>query len=589
MVKKSILFATSLLVILALVLSACSNTGSTTTGTTVVGSTTPGTTTTATTTTATTVTTASPVKTPGEPVYGGTLGFVVTSWSTLDPYRFHDQSYWTLSLVFEKLSMGNWAQDRAAFDFPYARGPVPVELMIGQLAESWEMPDPLTINFKIKQGIKWQNKAPTFGRDLTVDDILYSFKMWMQSPFIDQQFSSTCESVNKIAQWTVQVKIKPPAKVNVLAGFVDGESLWIVPKEDRDPVIGEITDWHNVTGTGPFILTDFVPDSMLTYTRNPNYWGYDEKYPKNKLPYADGVKYYIIPDMSTRLAAFRTGKIAILMNVSAINRNSLLQSNPGLQTKSVPSDAPPALRMRWDLPPFTDVRVRMAVSMAIDRQGIIKSIYQGEASNYNGLLSPFHVGLYTPFDKFPDDIKAIMTYNPEKAKQLLKEAGYPNGFTCDINCLNDTTVVSNVQIIQQNLKAVGITVNIIANDKPTFDAIRYGKQHKALIMHWNSFNVNPLELFAWFADPAHKFGLSCVNDPVYTAMYNKAIQTFDDAARNDLTRKMDEYSLRQVFYAALPFPQYTNMWQPYIGGYQGEANLGNYQMGVLAARIWIKK
>ena len=73
---------------------------------------------------------------------------------------------------------------------------------------------------------------------------------------------------------------------------------------------GDAQDWRNLVGTGPYMLTDWVKDSSVTYTKNPNYWGYDEKFPENRLPYLDEVKSLIIPDSSTLLAALRTGKIA---------------------------------------------------------------------------------------------------------------------------------------------------------------------------------------------------------------------------------------------------------------------------------------
>jgi len=75
---------------------------------------------------------------------------------------------------------------------------------------------------------------------------------------------------------------------------------------------GDVNDWHHAIGTGPFILKDFVSGSAATLVSNPNYWGYDERYPQNKLPYIDTLKVLIIPDQATALAALRTGKVDVI-------------------------------------------------------------------------------------------------------------------------------------------------------------------------------------------------------------------------------------------------------------------------------------
>jgi ABC-type transport system substrate-binding protein len=151
-------------------------------------------------------------------------------------------------------------------------------------------------------------------------------------------------------------------------------------------------------------------------------------------------------------------------------------------------------------------------------------------------------------------------------------------------------------ILQQYLQDVGITAEIIRDEWPEFNAKRYGKKHRHAIIHWNSFYANPMQLFQWFVcDPdeapypecLHKFGLSGVNDPVFTENYKKARATFDDAERAQMMQDMELYQLRDVFFATLPNPNVVNIWQPWIGGFQGEGEPGQYQSGALDARTWI--
>lgn len=114
-----------------------------------------------------------------------------------------------------------------------------------------------------------------------------------------------------------------------------------------------------------------------------------------------------------------------------------------------------------------------------------------------------------------------------------------------------------------------------------------------MIIHWNSFYADPMQLFEWFAckgeypECLHKFGLSGVNDPVFTEMYEKATVEYDDATRAQMMQDMELYQLRDVFFATLPYPKVVNIWHPWLGGFQGEGLLGQYQQGALAARLWI--
>jgi len=257
--------------------------------------------------------------------------------------------------------------------------------------------------------------------------------------------------------------------------------------------------------------------------------------------------------------------------------------------------------MRWDLEPFNDFRLRQAVSMAIDRQTIVDTYYEGQADFYSGLLKPFHGDLYTPYDKLPADIQETLSYNPEKARQLVIDAGYPDGLTVDLNIGPATDFKDLAVIAQAYLKDVGINAEIIRDEWPEFNAKRYGKKHKALIVHWNSFYADPMQLFVWFTcdnamnrelgkaeypDCLHKFGLSGVHDPEFDRMYDAAAKEFDDEVRGQMMKEMELYSLRNVFFATFPAPDVVVVWHKWVGGYSGEGTIGQYEAGARAARLW---
>ncbi len=536
------------------------------------------------------------------PQYGGTGILLMNDWLNLDPYRYEYYSNWVASHWAEKLIIGDWAIDREIFDF--TSGNITADVAVGHLAESYELgPDLRAINLKIRDNVFWHDKEPTHGRQLTADDIIWNITgWWKESELIDRQYSSLIDTVDKISDSEIRLNLNVPVVGEVLTGILAHQHHLIVPWEIRETESGEVEDWRMVSGTGPFIMSELIPDSKVEMERNPNYWDFDEKHLENQLPYYDGMKLLIIPDESARFAAWRTRKADRLGGIPLAKVGSLLVANPDAHSKTRNFATMLALRMRWDLPPFNDKRMRQAVSMAINRQEIVDSHYEGQGEYYGPLLQPRHgKGLFTSFDDLPDDIQVQMTYNPEKARQLLAEAGYPDGLTVDLNVGPDTPMRDMAVIVQGYLKDIGITAEIIGDEWPEFNAIRYGKKHRHLIVHWNYFTPDPTLLFQWFTcdtesnkelgmnsypECLHKFGLSGVNDPEFDTLYNDVVTELDDEKRIRKLREMEIYQLRDIFYATLPAGSVVDIWHNWVGGFQGEVTLGSHSFGALSARIW---
>ena len=249
------------------------------------------------------------------PEYGGTLthrtAFNYTG--SLDTINYHVVGF-ILSGVLEKLTIADWAIDRD--EYPFVGGyQLPLYAMTGALAESWETPDPLTYIFHIRKGVHWHNKAPMFGRELTAKDIEYNYHrvLGLGSGFTEPSIAPgqlqtlPFESITATDNWTVVFKMKKPY-LSVPIHIQDSNISYIYPPEVIEQY-GGMNDWRNVVGTGPFELTDRVEGSSWTWTKNPDYWGHDEKYPENRLPYIDELRMLIIPEEAAAVAAIRSGKI----------------------------------------------------------------------------------------------------------------------------------------------------------------------------------------------------------------------------------------------------------------------------------------
>ena len=196
---------------------------------------------------------------------------------------------------------------------------------------------------------------------------------------------------------------------------------------------GGLNDWHYAIGTGAFILQDLIPGNSATLIKNPNYWGYDERYPQNKLPYVDKIKFLIIPDDTEALEAMRRGEVDTLEGLSFQQVQAMRKTNPEILQFSRWRVSCGTLDPRNDTPPFNDIRVRKAMQMAIDLPTIAKSYYGGTADPYpQTLTSSYMTGWGFPYAEWPQDLKDEYAYNPEAAKKLLADAGYPDGFKTNI-------------------------------------------------------------------------------------------------------------------------------------------------------------
>ena len=195
---------------------------------------------------------------------------------------------------------------------------------------------------------------------------------------------------------------------------------------------GDTLDWHHAVGTGPFILKDFVADNHANLVRNPNYWGHDERYPQNKLPYIDKLRLMIIPDQKTTLAEMRAGRIDVADQISPVLAQEMRKTNPEILQIAIPQTAG-TIDPRHDKPPFNDVRVRKAMQMAIDLPGLAKTYYKGTVEPYPSTITARALkGWGFPYEEWPQDLKDEYAYNPKMAKKLLADAGYPDGFKTNI-------------------------------------------------------------------------------------------------------------------------------------------------------------
>ncbi len=555
----------------------------------------------------------------GEPEYGGTLTMRVDEFSTLqfDPYGppvFSGQWH----LWYDTLFSTDWTLDRSIWSFntPFT----PAEYAVGLLAETWETPDAKTVIVHLREGVYFQDKPPVNGRELVADDVVYHYNRicgtgdgFVVPSFFWTYFSDLVESITATDTYTVEFKFKQANLINFFRLMDTFQYNYITapewvdlggppPTEPSPPAppgapvaITPLTDWHNAVGTGPFILMDYVEGSALEFVKNDNYWGYDERHPENRLPYVDAVSVVCIPDIASAIAALRSGQIDILTGVDWLQAQNLAQTNPELEQAELPRAGCDVL-FNLNKSPFTDIRVRKALQLTLNREAIAQSHYGGIVDGTPcGQISP-SLGEYCfAYEDWPQELKDAYSYNPTLAMELLDEAAAdgvfePNdigGFDTKIEVSN-TSDIALLEIIQSMFLEVGVYMEIVQYDMATITDIQMTASHEQ--MTWADSECGStnwpfqslLSMTSYFTNP------STVNDPVYDEMCLSLSTITDQAAFVAKIREADQYALEHHWKVRL-FPIFTyNIWQPYLKGYSGEL-VGGFGGGNMAyfARWWI--
>jgi peptide/nickel transport system substrate-binding protein len=301
----------------------------------------------------------------------------------------------------------------------------------GDMAQKWEQPDGTTFTFKLQPNIKWQNLPPVNGRAFTSEDAKYVLDVYKKAPAQAPIFQHV-DRVETPDKDTVTIKMVQPTAYFLLQQL-QPFALYF-SREQHQSADGLKT---GPIGTGAFIFEQGQQNVGFTAKKNPDYFKKDARTGK-QLPYVDRVESKFFPDFATALAAFRDEQTDEYYLQSPREIRDLLKTNPNsvIQITTPPPSYQPHVAMRLDKPPFNDVRVRRAMSMALDRDAIIDGVTDGFAG-YGYAQDWTYFGQEWPWTQ--KDVGDFNKFNLAEAKKLMEAAGYSNGFGRTIKFALPTT------------------------------------------------------------------------------------------------------------------------------------------------------
>ena len=462
-------------------------------------------------------------------------------------------------------------------------GTFPIE---GDLAESWTQPNETTYVFKLRRGVKWHPKPPLNGRELNADDVVYSMERFRTvKGNANAYMLASVDKVEAVDKYTVRFTLKAPF-VWFLDVLANPMATCIVAREAVEK-FGDLKKWEAVIGTGPWMLDSYRPNVGYTYVRHPSYF-------MAGLPYIDKVEAVVDEDSASRMAAFLGGKYDVgWENPGTIARvdwvqikDVLKQRRSGLKVVESPSNVMNHIYMRTDKAPFNDIRVRRAMSMAINRQAYIEATFEGVGS-YNPPVPAALKDWAIPFDQLGEGGQWYK-HNPVAAKKLLAEAGHPNGFsaTLDFTTYGSTVLVDQMQLILKDLKAVGIDAKLNQKEYGAYISTTFYGKYDSMAFGPQTPFLDPDNFLYGQYYPGETKNHGIINDPVVADMLVRQRRTVDIAKRREVIHDIQKYLAMQQYYVQMPSAVYLLVWDGALKNFG--PNLGYDQGGRLTA-AWLDR
>jgi peptide/nickel transport system substrate-binding protein len=366
---------------------------------------------------------------------GGTVrAAVAMPGGAIDPVTFHDSG--SYQMVFQT------AEFLCVTEPDLTLRPV--------LAESWSPNEDGTVwTFKLRQGVKFHD-----GRAFTADDVVATFDRLTDTAGASNALSVfkgllSKGGTKKVDDFTVAFHLDKANGSFPYSVSIDNYNAMILPADYKG-------DYEKTfVGTGPFKLESYTPKVGASFARNDGYWG------EKALP--DRIEFKFYADVQPRILALQAGEVDLLDAVP-LDISQVMLANPDITVLRVASSAHRQLHMRCDTAPFTDKRVRQAMALSIDRTKLVDGLCRGMAAPGND--SPFAPG-------FPQTDTSVpqRTQDIAKAKQLLGEAGFADGFDITLTTLRYSDIPAYAQLFQNFAKEIGVRVSLNIEDQDKY----YGK------------------------------------------------------------------------------------------------------------------
>lgn len=403
--------------------------------------------------------------------------------------------------------------------------------LVPQIAESWDQTDELTYVFKIREGIKFHD-----GSELTPADVKFSLERAINSAAVSY-IVDFIDTVTDNGDGTVTIKTKnpyAPALRNLAIPFAAIVPQAVVEADEEHFIL-------NPVGSGPYKFVEWKQGDHVTMEAFDDYYAGKAE--------TQNLIMRVIPETSQRSIALETGEIDLAYDL-AVNDVPKVEENPDLTAYVVPSLTCWYISMNMNKAPFDNPKVREAINMAIDRQLIIDTLNNGVGEPADAIIAPGVFGYYST---------GVTEYNPEKAKELMAEAGYADGFTTSLWVNDNQSRIEMCQAVQEMLRQINIECSVEVLEFGSYISRTSAGEHDMGYFGWTTSSADAdytyysLEHSSQQGAPGNR---SFINDPDVDKLIEDARASTDEEARKELYKelaiKLAEYNNNlPILYSAM--------------------------------------
>jgi peptide/nickel transport system substrate-binding protein len=438
--------------------------------------------------------------------------------------------------------------------------------------------DGKTYTIALRAGVRWENRAPLGGRELTSADVKYSLERAVKKSGYASLLGQI-EGVETPDKHTVRVHL-----AEAFAPFMHNlAEPWnaILPREVEDK-LGDFKSADSMLGCGPFVLERYEPGVKAVFARNPTYF-------QKGLPHVDHVEWLFVKDRSTQLSLFRAGQADVPFYDARIPRSdigSFKRSNPTYPIVFWDWLAVRTLAMRTDKAPLSDVRVRRAFSLAIDRKKWVAQFLEGQGFEDHGPVPAPMREWKLPTKDYGEGARWL-EHNPALARRLLAEAGFPNGMK--LKCTHwpgyGPEYVEELELLAFYLKQIGVELSIVNEE--------YGNYIRGSFLgKYDELSWGPSSIFTEVDGYLYNFfktgqpnNRSHVSDNKLDVMLDAQRRYTAKSSRKKIIEDIQRLVTDQVYYVYTPYPKQLSSWNPRIKNY-GPKN--SFDKGAQLEVVWLE-
>ena len=461
----------------------------------------------------------------------------------LDPVMIpgHNATIWLTDLLFGALVRPN---DDGTEIMPW-------------LADSWEVSeDGLTYTFKLKQGVKFSD-----GSEVTADDWVFSLLRARDTEESNWHASTDAiADVVKVDEETIAITLVAPRESFLAEIGMFNNS---VQSKAHVEAVGDEANQTNPMGTGPYMIKEWVIDEYILFEKNPHYFDADNV----KTQY---IRFNIVPDSSARMLQLESGE-AHIINEVPFNSIATLDAMDGIKAMGVQSTETQMVNFNMKHPIVGNLKVRQALRYATDMQMIVDLVVAGMGTRATSYMTSS--GLY-----YNDDLP-LPEYDLEKAKALLAEAGYPNGFDITMMCRADRPAYEEIAVIlKEQWAQVGVNIEIQVLEHSAYIEKRNNVDYELTFLTWTDDIPHPSQIGAHFYDYSKERGFFCdYNNPEGYEILQKALTELDPVKCEEYYHELqkiwyDDIPSMCLYYGNIPVAMSENV-QGYV-----QTSLGKYRL-----------